>query len=122
MTIKHHFYHWDLNSRISTIDKEAGRIRILLFLLHYSKNHCCGFLDVYPGSKNCSTGSFLTQKTCLYDIEEKKLIYDVHSGPQIRIFFSFRIPDQGVKKHRIRVPDPVGPKKADPTDQDPEHL
>ncbi len=34
----------------------------------------------------------------------------------------FFIPDQGVKKHRIRNPDPVGPKKADPTDQDPEQL
>jgi hypothetical protein len=79
-------------------------------------------LDVYPGLKNCSTGSFLTQKTCLYDIEEKKLIYDVHSGPQIRIFFSFRIPDQGVKKLRIQDQDPVGPKKGDPTDQAPEHL
>jgi hypothetical protein len=37
-------------------------------------------------------------------------------------FISFQIPDQGVKKHRIWEPDPVGSKKADPTDQDPEHL
>jgi hypothetical protein len=29
---------------------------------------------------------------------------------------------QGVKIHRIRDPDPLGPKKADPTDQDLEHL
>jgi hypothetical protein len=59
-------------------------------------------LDVYPGSKNCSTCSFLTQKTCLYDIEEKKLIYDVHPPPPRSGFFF--IPDPGSRGQKA--PDP----------------